>query len=90
MANPSKKHWNAIKWISIYLDDTHDRGIVFDKNGASNVTMDYMDYDYVEDLDTKRSMKGYVFTFNGGCISWKSNLCMIQLHCLWKKYMVMT
>lgn len=34
----------------------------------------YVDFDYVGDLDKRRSTTGYVFTFSEGPISWKSVL----------------
>ena len=67
MANPSKEHWNAVKWIFRYLTGTRDFGILFNKR-ASTEAVGYVDSDYAGDLDFRKSMTGYVFRFNSGPI----------------------
>lgn len=74
MADPGKELWNAVKWIFRYLAGTRDFGIMFDQKLASTTVMGYVDADYAEDLDSRRSMTGYVFMFAGGSICWKSTL----------------
>ena len=34
--------------------------------------MGYVDFDYAGDVDVRRSTTGYVFTFGGGPVCWKS------------------
>lgn len=34
----------------------------------------YYDFDYVTDLDKRRSLNGYIFTFEGNMVSWKNCL----------------
>lgn len=60
MADPGKEHWNAVKWIFRYLAGTRDFGIMFDQKVASTIVMGYVDADYAEDLDSRRSMTGCV------------------------------
>lgn len=36
--------------------------------------MGYVDFDYIGDLDKRRSLTKYVFTFYGYVISWKATL----------------
>lgn len=63
---------------------------MFDKNGTSNIAMGYMDFNYVEDLDSTMSMIGHVFTFGGDYICWKSNWHNIVAPCTTQaKYMAM-
>ncbi|CAM6121348.1 unnamed protein product [Calypogeia fissa] len=72
MANPGKPHWEAVKWILRYLRGTLDYGILFD--GRTNSTLElggYVDSDYAENLDNRKSTTGDVFMLGGGCISWK-------------------
>ena len=74
MGNPGKEHWNAVKWIFRYLAGTVDYGIMFDQNGALGNVVGYVDADYAGDLDSRRSMTGFVFTFGRGPICWRSVL----------------
>jgi hypothetical protein len=70
MSNPTLVHWQAAKGIVRYLAGTADKGITF--RGSKQELDGYCDADYAGDLDTRRSTTGYVFTLNGGVISWSS------------------
>ena len=72
MSNPSKKHWEAVKGITRYLNGIRKLCICFGRNGAC--VLGYTDTDYVGDMDKRRSTLGYVFMFTGGAISWRSQL----------------
>lgn len=74
MSNPGREHWNAIKWIFIYLRGTSDLKIIFSGRRSSTELVGYVDSDYASDLDKRRSTTGYVFTLAGGPISWKAML----------------
>ena len=90
MADPGKEHWNAVKWIFRYLTGTHDFGILFDQR-ASTEAMGYVDSNYAGDLDSRKSMTGYVFRFAGGPICRKSTLQdVVALSTTEAKYMAMT
>lgn len=71
MANPTTVHWQAAKGVLRYLAGTSDLGITFGRNGHLEL-YGYCDADYAGDIDTRRSTTGYVFTLNGGAISWQS------------------
>ena len=76
MANPSKKHWEAVKGILHYLKDTRNMCICF---GSKEACVEgYTDADYARDVDKRRSTFGYVFMLSGGAVSWRSHLqsCM--------------
>ena len=72
MVNPRKQHWDAIKWIFRYLKGTIDYGITFVKQKSDLSDVGYVDADYVEDLDNRRSTTSYVFTLTRGPIYWRS------------------
>ncbi|XP_047328226.1 secreted RxLR effector protein 161-like [Impatiens glandulifera] len=58
MGDPGKEHWQAVKRIFCYLKGTSDIGLSY---GGDNV-------------DSRRSMTGYVFTLGGSVVSWKATL----------------
>ena len=73
MSNPGKKHWEAIKHILRYLRGTKDAQLTF---GSANPTEveGSTDSDYVGNSDNRKSTSGYMFTYGGSAISWRSKL----------------
>ncbi|MCO5603290.1 hypothetical protein L7F22_057439 [Adiantum nelumboides] len=61
MSNLGKKHWEAIKGVLRYMAGTKDKCICFGKGKLSVVG--YIDADFAEDLDGRRSTSGYLYTF---------------------------
>ena len=75
MDNPWKVRWQSMKWILGYLRGTIDVGIVYDRNNnISGSVLGNVDLDFTGDLDRRRSLIGYVFTFARGAFSWKATL----------------
>ncbi|XP_047326581.1 secreted RxLR effector protein 161-like [Impatiens glandulifera] len=74
MANPGMPHWNALKWILRYLKTTVDVDLTFLKCSLSTKLVGYVNSNYANDRDNKKSTTSYVFTLCGSCISWKSQL----------------
>jgi len=75
MHNLRKDHWEAMKWILRFVNDSIDKGLVFDINKA--VTLDvvgFIDSNYASDRDRRRSISRYIFTMCTSGISWKSSL----------------
>lgn len=70
-SNPSEKHRLALKRVLRYLKGTSDYGLVIDTQDRPDVLMGYTDANWGRD-DDRRSTGGYVFTFAGTAISWKS------------------
>ncbi|KAH9682681.1 hypothetical protein KPL71_027445 [Citrus sinensis] len=75
MSNPGKEHWKAVKWILRYLRGTSGHGLIYGGQRRDNsLIVGYADADYAGDLDRRRSLTGYLFTFNNCTINWKSQL----------------
>ncbi|GAA0161283.1 hypothetical protein LIER_39199 [Lithospermum erythrorhizon] len=62
MSNPGREHWEAVKWILRYLNGSAEKALCFQKYDKG--LMGYVDADN----------SGYVFTFGGTAISWRSKL----------------
>ncbi|OAE29640.1 hypothetical protein AXG93_1762s1210 [Marchantia polymorpha subsp. ruderalis] len=80
MSNPWKVHWKTMKWIMRYLKSTLDYGLLFDglSDNAKSL-FSYVEADYRQDLDKRRSTTGYVFTLGGGSICWRFKFkCVAQ------------
>nr|VWO95503.1 Uncharacterized protein [Ganoderma boninense] len=70
MSNPGRAHWEALKRLVRYLLGTRDLWIVYgrDRNGLAGFT----DADWGTSDDTRHSVCGYLYTFDGGAISWSA------------------
>ena len=77
MVNPGKGHWQALKWILRYIRGSF--GIVLVYVGARNSRITtaiegFVDSDYADCVDSRKSLTGFVFTVFGTAISWKASL----------------
>ncbi|CAO2820788.1 unnamed protein product [Amaranthus hypochondriacus] len=73
MSQPGKEHWQAVKRIFRYLKGTSDVGLIYGGDIQCLVT-GYSDSDCAGDIDSRRSMTGYVFTLGGSVVSRKATL----------------
>ncbi|KAJ9536625.1 hypothetical protein OSB04_un000174 [Centaurea solstitialis] len=71
--NPGEAHWVAVKNILKYLRRTKEMFLVFGGSEDEISVTGYSDASFQTDRDDYRSQSGYVFTLNGGAISWKSS-----------------
>lgn len=63
----------AAKRIIRYLIQAKDNGIRYTFNeNSQHELIGYSDSDYANDLDTRRSTTGYIFTLNGSPVTWSS------------------
>ncbi|KAE8674962.1 hypothetical protein F3Y22_tig00111708pilonHSYRG00377 [Hibiscus syriacus] len=75
MHDPGEGHWQAVKWIIRYLQQTVDVGLVFKQyEELGQCVVGYTDSDYAGDLDKRRSTTGYLFTLAKAPVCWKSTL----------------
>jgi len=70
--NPGPEHWTALKRIFFYLRGTLDYSITFGVTGENIDLNGYTDASFAEDPATRRSTGAFIFTLNGGPISWSS------------------
>ena len=79
---PTVSAWKSLLRIVGYLNSTKEEGLVYQRTSAveeSNARIGkhghiegYVDADYAEDLDDRKSTSGYVFYMNGAPIAWRS------------------
>ncbi|KAJ9538613.1 hypothetical protein OSB04_031346 [Centaurea solstitialis] len=71
--NPGEAHWVAVKNILKYLRHTKEMFLVFGGSEDEISVTGYSNASFQTDRDDFRSQSRYVFTLNGGAISWKSS-----------------
>lgn len=72
MSKLGMKHLHAVKWVLRYLEGTPNHGLMFE--GVENDDIDLygcVEFNYVSDLNIKRSTTSYVFILVGREVSWK-------------------
>jgi hypothetical protein len=79
--NPKMEHGEALRWLGRYLKNTRDQGTILRPTKGKGLEL-FVDADFAgnwdpsetEDRDTARSRHGYVITYAGCPITWKSQL----------------
>jgi hypothetical protein len=58
-----------------YLQGTYNEGITYCDPGEErcNKLTGWVDSDFAADPDKRKSMTGYLFSLNGGALSWRSS-----------------
>ena len=74
LQHPGDTHLAAAYRVLAYVRGTVTQGISFHDPGAEkrNTLSGWVDSDFASDVDTRRSITGYLLTLNGGPISWKA------------------
>ena len=70
-SNPGQGHWVVVKNILKYLRRTKDVLVIY--GDSDLIVSGYTDAIFQFDGDDFKSQSCYVFTLNGGEISWKSS-----------------
>jgi len=74
MANPGIVHWQALKWVLRYLNGSLKGNLKYTRAAQDEDALEgYVDADYADNVDTRKSLSGFVFTLYGMTISWKPN-----------------
>jgi hypothetical protein len=63
MSNSGKLHWEAVKWILIYLKGTSDTSLCFTRTNLK--LQGYVDADLAGNINSKKSANGFVYTLGG-------------------------
>ena len=79
--DPKKEHGDAIRWLARYLKGTRDKGTILKPVKGKELEV-YVDADFAgnwdpketQDQDTARLRHGYIITYAGCPILWKSQL----------------
>ena len=70
MSNPGDDYWRTLERVMRYLKGTMSYGIHY--TGHPKVLEDYCDANWISYADELYATSGYVFSFGGGVVSWKS------------------
>ncbi|XP_073036570.1 secreted RxLR effector protein 161-like [Primulina eburnea] len=78
MANPGELHWEALNWTMRYLKGTSNLGLMFrQQTNEKQPLVGFVDSDYDGNLDTRKSLTGFIFTLYGTAISWKATIQLV-------------
>ena len=69
-SNPGDENWHALERVMRYLLGTMNYGLHY--SGDPAVLEGYSDSNWISDANEIKATSGYVFTFGGGAISWRS------------------
>ena len=73
--SPGPVHLAAAERALAYLRGTYNEGITYCDPGEDrrNKLTGWVDSNFAADPDTRKSMTGYLFSLNGGAVSWRSS-----------------
>lgn len=74
MLNLGREHKTTVKRGLWYLRGTIGYGVCYQGKPGSEKQVQvrgFIDFDWVRDIDERRSTNGYVFNLNGGAVSWR-------------------
>nr|CAN75281.1 hypothetical protein VITISV_007972 [Vitis vinifera] len=70
-----KPYWQTVKWLFQYLAGTRSLGLVYGGNSQLGTQLQgFVDVDYAGNIDTIKSLTGYLFIVFGRIVSWKANI----------------
>jgi hypothetical protein len=69
MQTPHERHWKAAKRILLYVRGTVQFKIHY-SSGGTPLLVGFIDSDWVDDPDDRKSTAGYVFSLGSGPVTW--------------------
>ena len=67
-------HWQALKWVLRYWNGSLEGGLKYTRSQPRRDALEgYVDADYAGNVDTRKSLSGFVFTLFGTTVTWKAN-----------------
>jgi len=74
LQHPGDTHLAAAHRVLAYVRGTLNQGIYFHDPGVGkrNILSGWVDSDFASDVDTRKSVTGYLMSLNGGPIAWKA------------------
>ncbi|XP_049382691.1 secreted RxLR effector protein 161-like [Solanum stenotomum] len=70
-SSPTRRHWNEVKHILRYLKGTSEMDLFYTNKYSADL-VGHADAGYLSDPHKARSQTGYLFTYGGTAISWRS------------------
>ena len=67
--NSNKTHLTVAKYVLRYLKETHHIRITYEEN---DILIDYIDVDWVDDQETRRFTRDYLFILYENVVNWSS------------------
>jgi hypothetical protein len=89
LSNPSDEHWDGAMHVVRYVAENYETGVEyrrpkeltsFSKTSLKNLSKTAseptaaVDSDYATDVETSRSLTGYIIMIAGGAVSWRSKM----------------
>ncbi|XP_073304660.1 secreted RxLR effector protein 161-like [Primulina huaijiensis] len=75
MAIPGRMRWEVLKSTLRYLKGTSNLGLLFERRDeASQPVVGYVDSCYAGNVDTRKSLTGFIFSLYGTTMHWKASL----------------
>ena len=71
MSAPKIDHWIAAKRVLRYVRGTSDYGLLYTRS-SDPILSGYTDSDWVDSVDDRKSIVGYVFSLGSGAVTWTS------------------
>ena len=72
-SHPGRDHWDELKRILYYLNETKDHGLVYRGTKSPKIT-GFVDASYARCPVTRKSRHGAVLLHSGGAIDWRSKM----------------